>query len=48
LTFEDCAARDLTYAEAAGKMKELEERKMNGLCIVANEVADRLAEGKRR
>lgn len=42
LTFESCAARDLTYDEAVAIMTELESRKTTGLCIVPIEVADRL------
>ena len=42
ITFEQCAARDLTYLEAEQKLAELKARKVAGLCIVSNAVADRL------
>lgn len=43
VTFDRCAARDLTYEEAEQKTAELLVAKVAGLCIVPNDVADRLA-----
>lgn len=42
ITFEKCAANNLTYAEAEEKLRELETNKVSGLCIVTNEVAEKL------
>lgn len=42
ITFEKCAANDLTYAEAEEKLRELEAQKVSGLCIVTKEVAEKL------
>lgn len=42
ITFEKCAAKDLTYAEAEEKLRELEAEKVSGLCIVTNDVAEKL------
>ncbi len=42
VTFDRCAARDLTYEEAERKIAELLAAKVAGLCIVPNSVADRL------
>lgn len=42
VTFDRCAARDLTYDEAVRKIAELQAKKVAGLCIVPNSVADRL------
>jgi hypothetical protein len=42
VTFDDCAARDLTYTEAETRIRELEAAKVAGLCIVPNAVADRI------
>ncbi len=43
VTFESCAASSLTYNEAAAKLKELESKKISGLCIVTDETAKRIA-----
>ena len=42
ISFDRCAARDLTYPEAEEKLRALEVQKVSGLCIVPNETADRL------
>ncbi len=42
VSFERCAARDLTYVEAEQKLVELAAAKVSGLCIVPNTVADRI------
>lgn len=39
VTFESCAASNLTYTEAAAKLKNLEAEKVSGLCIVTDEAA---------
>lgn len=41
ISFDRCAARDLTYAEAEEKMRELLAAKESGLCIVTNDAAER-------
>ena len=41
-SFDKVEAKGLTYAEAAVKMAELESAGIPGLCIVANEAAERL------
>lgn len=43
ISFEICAAKSLTYAEAEQKMKELEEANVSGLCIVTDETAERIS-----
>jgi hypothetical protein len=42
ITFEKCAAKDLTYTAAEEKLRELEAQNVSGLCIVTNEVAKKL------
>lgn len=41
ISFDRCAARGLTYAEAEAKMRELMAAKGSGLCIVTNDAAER-------
>ena len=43
VTFESCAASNLTYTEAAEKLKKLHAKKVSGLCIISDEAAERLA-----
>jgi hypothetical protein len=43
ISFDKCEAAGLTYAEAEQKLTELEAQKFSGLCIVADEVAARIA-----
>jgi hypothetical protein len=43
VSFETCMAKNLTYAEAEQKMKQLEEANVSGLCIVTDETAERIA-----
>lgn len=43
VSFETIAARSLTYAEAAKKLKQLEAEKVSGLCIVTDEAAARIS-----
>lgn len=42
VTFENCAARNLTYQEAFEKLKALEAEKIAGLCVVTDEAAERI------
>lgn len=42
VTFENCAAKNLTYEEALNKMKDLKEQNVSGLCIVTDEAAERI------
>ncbi|MEO6590188.1 MAG: hypothetical protein ABIP06_12895 [Pyrinomonadaceae bacterium] len=39
VTFEKCAAKGLTYAEASEKLQKLKSEKVSGLCIVTDEAA---------
>lgn len=41
ISFDRCAARGLTYAEAVEKMRELMAAKVAGLCIVTDAAAER-------
>lgn len=43
ISFEECEASGLTYAEAEQKLAELEAQNFSGLCIVTDEVAARIA-----
>lgn len=43
VSFESCAASNLTYEEAAGKLKKLNTKKIAGLCIVTDEAAKRIS-----
>lgn len=43
VSFEQCAAKNLTYAEAERKIDELEKQGISGLCLVTNAVAERIA-----
>ena len=47
VSFEECAAKNLTYAEAAAELKHLAARKTAGLCIITDEAAARI-ENKNR
>jgi hypothetical protein len=42
VSFEKCAAKNLTYAEAAEKLKQLKAKKVSGLCIITDEAAERI------
>lgn len=42
ISFDRCEAAGLTYREAAEKMRELEARRIAGLCVVTAEAAARL------
>lgn len=46
VSFEKCAAKNLTYAEAERKIAELASQKVSGLCLVTDAVAERIAERK--
>lgn len=43
ISFDRCEAVGLKYAEAVQKLKELEANKVSGLCIVTDDVAERVA-----
>ena len=45
VSFEKRVAKNLTYAEAAKKMKNLAAKKVAGLCIITNEAAARISNG---
>ncbi len=42
ISFERCEADRLTYSQAAAKMRELDERRIAGLCLVTQETAQRV------
>ncbi len=42
VSFEACAAGNLTYEQATEKLAELAARKVSGLCIVTDEAAARI------
>ncbi len=42
VSFEKCAAKNLTYAQAAEKLKQLKAKKVSGLCIITDEAAGRI------
>lgn len=42
ITFELCAAKNLSYDEAAKKLQELNRRGISGLCIVTDEAGERV------
>jgi hypothetical protein len=46
VSFEECAAKNLTYEEAARKLAEMEKQGVSGLCIVTDEAAKRIADFK--
>lgn len=42
VNFETAVASNLTYNEAAEKLKQLAEKKISGLCIITDEAARRI------
>lgn len=48
VTFDQCAASGLTYAQAAEKLEKLKAEKASGLCIVTDEVAARIKVKKKK
>ncbi|MCY7344639.1 MAG: hypothetical protein LH614_00305 [Pyrinomonadaceae bacterium] len=42
VSFEKCAAGNLTYAQAERKLAELAAEKVSGLCIITDEAASRI------
>ncbi len=48
ITFEECAAGGLTYAQAAEKLEKLKSEKVSGLCIVTDEAAARIKKAKKK
>ena len=43
VSFEERAAQNLTYADAARKLAELAARKVAGLCVITDEAAERIS-----
>ncbi len=48
VSFEECVAGNLTYAAALRKLKQLEAKKVAGLCIVTDEAAARISNNGER
>jgi len=48
ISFENSMAKDLTYSEAGQKLKELEAENVSGLCIVTNDVAEKVSGSSRQ
>ncbi len=44
VSFEKRVAENLTYAEAAKKLKQFEAKNVSGLCLVTNEAAARISD----
>ncbi len=42
VSFEKCAAGNLTYAQAEKKLAELADERVSGLCIITDEAASRI------
>ncbi len=42
ISFARCEADGLTYSQAAAKMRELDELRIAGLCLVTQETAERV------
>ena len=43
ISFEKCETSSLTYIEAEQRLEELQAQKVSGLCIVTDEVANRIS-----
>ena len=43
VSFEKRAAKNLTYPQAAEKLKQLKAKKVSGLCIITDEAAARIS-----
>ncbi len=48
VSFEESVAANLTYAAALSKLKQLEAKKVSGLCIVTDEAAARISNNGER
>lgn len=48
VSFEKIEAKNLTYSEAAQKLKDLAAVNISGLCIVTNEAAGRILTSEER
>ena len=48
VTFELCAASNLTYAEAAQELEKLYAKKIAGLCIVTDEAAEKVKNNRQK
>jgi hypothetical protein len=46
VSFDKCEARGLTYPQAQAKLDELLARGVYGLCVVTDEVGNKVAGGK--
>ncbi len=43
VTFDGCAAKNLSYEQAEQKLRELVAQDMSGLCIVTDEAAENIS-----
>jgi len=43
ISFESIVEKDLTYSQAAAKIKKLATEKIPGLCVITNEAAEKSA-----
>jgi len=48
VTFERCAASNLTYAEAAQELEKLYAKKIAGLCIITDEAAEKVKNNRQK
>jgi len=48
VTFERCAASNLTYGEAIQELEKLQAQQTSGLCIVTDEAAQRVENKKQK
>ena len=46
VTFERCAAKNLSYEQAEQTLRELSARKISGLCIITDEAAEKVKSKK--
>ncbi|MGI8882972.1 MAG: hypothetical protein ACR2IA_01845 [Pyrinomonadaceae bacterium] len=43
VSFEKCAAKNLTYDEAVRNIAELEKQRVSGLCLITDDAAKRIS-----
>jgi hypothetical protein len=48
ITFDEIAASNLTYADAAEKLEKLKAEKVSGLCVVTDETAGRMRKSEKK
>ena len=48
ITFDEIAASNLTYADAAEKLEKLKAEKVSGLCVVTDEAAARMTKSEKK